>query len=177
MGSENYSNYYIEILTATMNDAIIRNVSLQAQMKAINEVIDAQSKQLDEANGTIDYFKNQLEITKSNNGKDNDSYITSLQAELQHNKDQVNNLNRQINEVNSMRSEYENVKQQVAHLDTFRNELIKERDLHQQTRNNYELQIEELNIQIEKLKSSPVKKQKVVEKETTQEATKDGGNF
>lgn len=177
MGSENYSNYYVEILTGTMTDAIVRNISLQAQTKIINEIVESQSKQLEEANNTINYLKNELELSKSNNNKDKDSYVSSLQAELQHNKDQINNLNKQINDLNNIRNEYENIKHQVAHVDTFRNELINERNLHQQTKNDYGAQIEKLNNQIEKLKPTPVKKTKVVEKENLEELVKDGGSF
>ena len=177
MGNENYSNYYVEILTGTMTDAIVRNVSLQAQTRVINEVVESQSKQLDEANSIIGRLKNELEIIKSNNANDRDAYIANLQSDIQQKNDHIGNLNNQINDLNHIRNEYENVKHQVAHLDTFRNELVKERELHQQTKNDHEKQIELLNKQIEKLKPTPVKKSKPVAKVEADTLIKDGGSF
>ena len=172
MSNENYVNYYVEILTSTMTDAIVRNVSLQANAKVTNEVIEAQSKELEELRNRIDSFSNNTNVQ-----------VIQLQTELQQKNEHINGLNNQINELNTMRSEYENVKHQVNHLDTFRNELIKERELHQKTREEYENQIATLNKKIEKMKLAPVKKVKVEENvlptETTDSKTiiKDGGSF
>ena len=60
MNEQNYINYYIEVLTSTMTDAIVRNVSLQAQSKSLNEVIENQSKQLDEAYNVINSLKDEI---------------------------------------------------------------------------------------------------------------------
>ena len=40
--SEKYYNHFIEIMTSTMNDAIIRNISLQANAKVLEEIITEQ---------------------------------------------------------------------------------------------------------------------------------------
>ena len=100
MSGENYTNYYIETLTATMSDAIIRNVSLQAQTRVINEINENQVKQLEDANIVIERLKNELDASRNS-----------------------------TNEMSNMRLEYDTIKHQVQHLDTFRNELIKEREL------------------------------------------------
>jgi hypothetical protein len=86
-----------------------------------------------------------------------------------------------------MRGEYENVKHQVNHVDTFRNELAKERDEHQNTRNNYEAQIKALNDRIEYLQLTPAKRKKIddakaiqavdVLQEETPTIIRDGGSF
>jgi hypothetical protein len=88
-----------------------------------------------------------------------------------------------------MKGVYENVKHQVGHIDTFKNELIKERDLHQQTRNDYELTIKELNEKIEYLQLTPAKRKKIDEikvpavvetlevNEIDNSIIKDGGSF
>jgi hypothetical protein len=74
----------------------------------------------------------------------------------------------------------------VQHVDTFRNELIKERDLHQQTRESYDKQILELNKRIEYLQLTPAKRKKVDEvmanstpllATNANTTTEDGGSF
>jgi uncharacterized coiled-coil DUF342 family protein len=84
-----------------------------------------------------------------------------------------------------MRSEYENIKHQAQHVDTFRNELLKEREEHQKTRRelenklnelttkhdsdlnsnkeSYEKQIKELGDKIEYLQLTPAKRKKLEE--------------
>lgn len=152
MSDANYINHYVEVLTSTMTDAIIRNVSLQAQTKVLNEVVENQSKQLDDANNYINNLKDDMRILKGGN-----------------------------NSYDDMKVAYDNAQNQLAHFDTFRNELIKERNEHQKTRDSYEKQIALLNKKLEKLKPTPAKKVKEeevaipqVEENTTIE---DGGSF
>ena len=153
MSNETYVNHYVEILTSTITDAVMRNISLQANAK-ISE-------------GVIIEHQNKIEEQKQ--------YIT--------------NLENQLNELNNMKGVYENIKHQVGHIDTFKNELIKERDLHQQTRNDYELTIKELNEKIEYLQLTPAKRKKIDEikvpavvetlevNEIDNSIIKDGGSF
>ena len=67
MNEQNYINHYVEILTSTMTEAVIRNVSLQAQTKVINEVVENQSKQLDDLNNTINNLKDEINSLKNQN--------------------------------------------------------------------------------------------------------------
>ena len=90
-----------------------------------------------------------------------------------------------------MKSEYENIKHQANHVDTFRNELNKEREEHQKTRTVFENQIKELASQIEYLQLTPAKRKKledernkvveVIEQSSvlplTDNTIKDGGSF
>jgi len=81
-----------------------------------------------------------------------------------------------------MKHEFENVRHQVQHVDTFRNELIKERDEHQKTRNDYESKIKSLNEQIEYLQLTPAKRKKIEEAKSITATTiinpiEDGGSF
>ena len=48
MSSENYVNYYVELMTATMQDAILRNISLQANAKMVEETFQNISKENEE---------------------------------------------------------------------------------------------------------------------------------
>jgi len=150
MSNQNYVNHYIDILTGTMTDAIIRNVSLQATAKINEEVLN----------------NHQNELEQLRNG----------------NIGQISQLN---NEISSLR-------QQLEHLDTFRNELIRERVEHDKTKSNYEETIKGLNERIEFLQLTPAKRSKIeaktiklpepepevfepaIELVTT---TKDGGSF
>ena len=44
MGNEKYINYYIETLTSTLTDCVVRNVSLQANARVSDDVIGELSK-------------------------------------------------------------------------------------------------------------------------------------
>ena len=118
--------------------------------------------------------------------------ITNLNGKIEEQKNSISNLETQIHELNNMKGVYENSKHQMDHIDTFKNELIKERDLHQQTRNDYELTIKDLNEKIEYLQLTPAKRKKIDDSKLTPiveviEATptlfnidtiiKDGGSF
>jgi chromosome segregation ATPase len=150
MSNQNYVNHYIDILTGTMTDAIIRNVSLQATAKINEEVLN----------------NHQNELEQLRNG----------------NVGQISQLN---NEISSLR-------QQLDHLDTFRNELIRERVEHEKTKSNYEETIKGLKDRIEFLQLTPAKRSKIEAKtiklsepepEVFEPAielvtiTKDGGSF
>jgi len=150
MSNQNYVNHYIDILTGTMTDAIIRNVSLQATAKINEEVLN----------------NHQNELEQLRNG----------------NVGQISQLN---NEISSLR-------QQLDHLDTFRNELIRERVEHEKTKSNYEETIKGLKDRIEFLQLTPAKRSKIEAKtiklpepepevfEPATESvtiTKDGGSF
>ena len=182
MENEKYVNYYIEAMTGTMTDAVIRNISLQANARVTNEVIEEQTKTIEQLQQYVEQLSNELDGLKNGKEQIENSTITGLQ-------NTVNELNKQIAELNGMRGEYENVKHQVHHVDTFRNELAKERDEHQKTRNNYESRIAELNDKIEYLQLTPAKRKKVDDTKngTTVDvvsvlqnpntATEDGGSF
>jgi uncharacterized coiled-coil DUF342 family protein len=149
MSNENYVNHYVEILTSTMTDAVIRNISLQANGKISESVITEQQSKIDKLNSEIKSYTDNLNGT-------NEQY-----------KNTIEGLQNTVNELNSMKSEYENIKHQANHVDTFRNELIKERELHQQTRNDYELKIQELNEKIEYLQLTPAKRKKIDDSKLT----------
>ena len=137
--NENYVNNYIEVMTGIMQDAVLRNISLQANEKIVTEVIQEQQKKIEELNAELeDVNKNQSDL-----------HI--------HLESTIANLKNQLNEANKFKNDYENVKHQVQHNDTFRNELIKEREEHKKLLNI----IEELNGKIEYLQLTPAKRKKI----------------
>lgn len=102
MSNEKYVNYYVEILTNTLTDAVIRNVSLQANAK-VNE----------------DVIKNQAELVEN---------LKNLENTVQEHVNTINSLKNEIAVLNSYKIENENIKSQLQHIDTFRNELLKCRE-------------------------------------------------
>jgi hypothetical protein len=169
MNNEKYVNHYIEIMTGTMTDAVIRNVSLQANARVTEEILNEQAQLIEQLQNNED-----LKVGK-------------LEQNVNEHLDTIANLNKQLSELNNMRSEYENVKHQVNHIDTFRNELVKERDDHQKTRNEFEKKIKKLNDHIEYLQLTPAKRKKIDETKAiktvdvfsveTPAITEDGGSF
>jgi hypothetical protein len=169
MNNEKYLNYYIETLTGTMTDAIIRNISLQANARVTEELIGEQVKRIEE-----------LSAMEANRNSENETQITNLNSKLE-------NLNNELNDLRNQKVQFENVKHQVQHVDTFRSELIKERDLHQKTRLTYDKMIKELKEQIDYLQLTPAKRKKIDETKTTKtvdvfsdeitDTIKDGGSF
>tara|TARA_R110000868_G_scaffold5635_1_gene33375 strand:+ start:1217 stop:1795 length:579 start_codon:yes stop_codon:yes gene_type:complete len=192
MSNENYVNHYVEILTSTMTDAVIRNISLQANGKISESVITEQQSKIDKLNSEIERLTLQIEKNLNASETEKNNQITNLNGKIEEQKNSISNLETQIHELNNMKGVYENSKHQMDHIDTFKNELIKERDLHQQTRNDYELKIKELNEKIEYLQLTPAKRKKIDDSKLTPiveviEATptlfnidtiiKDGGSF
>ena len=163
MSNENYLNYYVEILTSTLQDAIIRNVSLQANARVTEDVINDLIKRNEDLINQIGNLNGELNSVKSANQQNENVKITNLENTVNGHMDTINRLNNQISELNKMKNEYENVKHQVQHVDTFRNELLKEREEHQQTRIDFENKIKELNNEIGYLKLTPAKRKKVDE--------------
>lgn len=166
MENGNYVNHYVEILTGTMTDAVVRNISLQANAKVTEEILKEQT-------ATIENLKQ--EVQNLNNGKSSNE--VNLEQTINGHLSRISDLEKQLTDINSLKSEYENVKHQVQHVDTFRNELVKEREEHQKTRNDFEVKIKKLNDQIEYLQLSPAKRKKIDEANTVKTELKDAGTF
>jgi len=107
--------------------------------------------------------KKQLDDLKVNKTNNENSRILELENQIKANSGIINRLQSDLNEANRLRTEYENVKHQASHVDTFRNELIKERENHKKTRDDYELKLQELNDRIEYLQLTPAKRKKIDE--------------
>ena len=180
---KNYVEYYIEILTSTMNDAIVRNISLQANAKITDVAIGQLNEKILELEAEIEKYQ-------SNNNSTIDDYNNKINGYENRINDINNNHSQRINELNSeiaklhqMKAEYENVKSQATHVDTFRNELLKARQENESMRNEYESKIKELNDKIEYLQLTPAKRKKIDDLNKPSEPmgldalVKDGGSF
>ena len=153
MENPNYYNYYVETLTNTMTDAIIRNVSLQASVKMNEDLSKDYDKNLEILDAEIGKLKEELDNEKSSRNSSENSTISDL-------RNQINSLNNELNEIRHLRSEYEDVKHQVNHVETFRNELAKSRKENEDLKKEHELKIKVLNEKIDYLQLTPAKRKK-----------------
>ena len=139
------------MLSGTLTDIMMKSITYQANIKLANEIIAEQEK-------SITDLKKQLEDTKTQKLSSDNSKITTLENNLKSQSESLARLNTEISALRKIKSDYENVKSQVSNVDVFRNELIKERELHQQTKNNYDKIVGELTEKITILETPPKKK-------------------
>ena len=188
--AEKYQQYYNKLLNGTLTDTIIKSISYQANIQLANDIIAEQEKTIQDLEISVKNVKKELDEEKTGKTNSENSKILELEAQLKAQSTLVTRLQSDLNEANKLRSEYENVKHQVSHVDTFRSELIKERENHKKTHEEYELKITELNSQIEYLQLTPAKRKKIDEEKNKQvevtetfsslpldDITKDGGSF
>jgi len=97
--NQNFVNYYIDTLISTMTDAIVRNVSLQANAKIANEVIEEKNKKISEFESAEKQKLSELE-----------KQLTEYKAT--------------VNSLVIMKNEYESTKHQIQHLQTFKTQLL-----------------------------------------------------
>lgn len=143
MSQEKYVNHYIDILTTTLQDAIIRNISMQANAKVTEETFQqfvTENQSLKEQLAS----QRQKEVAK----------VDELNA-------QIIALTNRIDIFTSERSDVENMRHQLQHLDTFKNQLA----LTQNENVELKKQLEELQPKTKsskKVKSVPVKVDTIV---------------
>jgi len=156
--NEKYLNYYIETLTTTLTDCVVRNVSMQANARISEEVIGDLQQKVEELQGILSSSKESSEAT-----------ITQYSNEIK-------KLSTEINELKIIRNQYENVKSEAAHVETFRNELVKEREAHQSTRNELQVKVNNItndfNNRINKLNSEQNDKLNSLNKEHNEKLNK-----
>lgn len=203
MSQEKYVEYYVDIMSKTLQDSIVKSISLQANLRITENAIKELQSKIDELNSSVDSTKKELEITKATKNASDNTRIQQLQNEINVHTNTINTLRNQVNELSMVKTEYEGVKNQLQHIDTFRNELSKTRDELQNVKNAHALElqvlkgeheviIKELNDQIEYLKLTPAKRKKIDEAKAAQsilvdvepeelvlsdEIIKDGGSF
>lgn len=155
MANEKYLNYYIETLTSTMTDCVVRNISMQANAKITDEVVKEQSEKIDalvksnlELQKTIQDLKENSESNQSkavkeleNKLSESEKLVTKLSAD-------VNNLNSkhrtEIDELITKFRDYDSVKNQAGHVETFKGELVRAREETNQVRSELENKINSL---------------------------------
>lgn len=167
--SEKYLNYYVELLSSTVNDVVLRNISLQANSRISEDVIAEQQQQIQDLTAKSEQASNSINNSIAEHKNVSENYQNT-----------INDLNSKINTLNQLASEYENSKHQIAHVDTFRNELIKARKETEDMKDYYENIISELNDKINYLQLTPAQRKKIDNlkvAEVVPENIKDGGMF
>ena len=139
MGNEKYLNYYIETLTATMTDCVVRNISMQANQKITDEVVKEQTEKIEalaKVNGELQEAIQQL---KNSNVTNESNAIQELKNKLNEKEQLVTKQSNDINELNEKHRveleqlntkyrDYDSVKNQATHVDTFKSELMRARE-------------------------------------------------
>jgi hypothetical protein len=155
MANEKYLNYYIETLTTTMTDCVVRNISMQANAKITDEVVKEQSEKIEalmKSNGELQTLIQQLEQTNASNES---TTVQELKNKLLESEKLVTKLGNDINESNSKHRteideltskfrDYDSVKNQAVHVETFKGELVRAREETNQVRSEFEGKINAL---------------------------------
>lgn len=128
MANEKYLNYYIETLTATMTDCVVRNVSMQANAKITEDVVKEQQGRIENLVKENDELSQVVEQLKQNNDKVDSDTIQNLKNRVLETESVVTKLTGQLTELGNKYRDYDSVKNQATHVDTFKMELIRARE-------------------------------------------------
>ena len=189
-----YQQHYNKVLTGTLTDTIMKSISYQANIQLANEIIAEQEKTITELQGNNETVSKELEQLKNLKSSSENVRISTLENNVKTQVETITRLNSELSIANKIKVEYEALKLQVNNMETFRNQLIKEREAHQKTKDVYDSQIDDLKQKIEVLENPPKKKKVksvpmslpvteiLVEKEeqleaVTEDAVRDGGSF
>jgi chromosome segregation ATPase len=156
--NERYNKHYVNILSSTLTETLLRNIQMQANAQFVDELVGEMNQENDSLKTQIQELSESFKTALD----DRDKRIKELQTEL--------------SGLNSVKSDAENIKHQLNHLETFRNELVREREEHSKTRSL----VEQLENKITDLQSPAKRKKPLLSKaELPVEDTpvKDGGTF
>jgi len=156
MGNEKYLNYYIETLTATMTDCVVRNVSMQANQKITDEVVKEQTEKIEALSNLNEELQQAIQQLKSSNVVSESNVIQDLKNKLDEKEQLITKQGNDINELNSKHRteldelttkyrDYESVKNQATHVDTFKSELMKAREETNRVRSELENRINSIS--------------------------------
>lgn len=221
--NEKYLKHYVDIMSSTLNEQVTRNISMQANAKVANEMLQELQKSNEELRKQNEQINQESLKTQTEKEAALKSEITSKETTLRNEFNQkeiqlkneiavlkntvtgrdgiINELKTQVNNLNQTRIEYDKVKHQIQHIDTFKNELIKTKEVVKQKEeevknlNNRIVdlsnQIVDLNNKIIESQSTPPAEVSVEVKKTTtkkpktktkkvvfeEEVAQDGGSF
>jgi DNA repair exonuclease SbcCD ATPase subunit len=144
MGNEKYLNYYIETLTSTVTDCVIRNVSMQANAKVTDEVIKEQVEKIESLLESNAELKKTIQDLKNLNSTNENAVVQDLKNKLGESEKLATNLRNDINEMTTKYRDYDSIKNQSIHVETFKSELIKAREETNKVRAELETKINSL---------------------------------
>lgn len=145
MGNEKYLNYYIETLTATMTDCVIRNVSMQANAKITDEVVKEQTEQIEALVKLNGELQEAVQNLKQTNATNENNAIQELKNKLVESEGLVAKHRQEYDELINKFRDYESVKNQATHVETFKGELIRAREETNRVRTELETRINSIN--------------------------------
>ena len=193
-----YQQHYNQVLTGTLTDTIMKSISYQANIKLANEIIAEQEKTIAELKEKTDSVNKELENLKSLKTNSENIKISTLENTVKIQTETISKLNSELNFAGKIKNEYDTLKSQVGNVETFRNQLIKEREMNEILKQDYENQISELKEKIQNLENPPKKKKvkstpileiltekeeeqqtviDVPEEQVAEVAVRDGGSF
>jgi DNA repair exonuclease SbcCD ATPase subunit len=197
---EDVSKGYQKLLDENESLKTDKEKSLTEKEVAKNAEIESLKKQISDLQSVrqneSEKLRQQINLTQSSkNGeieelrRKNSEQIQQIQASKSNEIEQlnkvINGLRDEVTKAGLIRAEYDKLKHQLNHMDTFRTQLVEL----QKTVEEKDVLINDLNSQIENLKSvpaTPVKRKKsnvekvnIVQPESTlfAEETRDGGSF
>ena len=144
MGNEKYLNYYIETLTSTVTDCVIRNVSMQANAKVTDEVIKEQSEKIDALTKLNADLQKSVQDLKNVNTSNESALVQDLKNKLAESEKQTTKLGNDLNELTTKYRDYDSVKNQSIHVETFKAELIRAREEANKVRTELEAKVNSL---------------------------------
>jgi len=156
MGNEKYLNYYIETLTATMTDCIVRNVSMQANQKITDEIVKEQTEKIEALAKLNEELQGAVQQLKLANSANESNVVQELKNKLNEKEQLVSKQTNDINELNNKHRveleelttkfrDYDSVKNQAIHVETFKGELIRAREEANSVRLELETRINSIN--------------------------------
>jgi len=156
MGNEKYLNYYIETLTATMTDCVVRNVSMQANQKITDEVVKEQTEKIEALSNLNEELQQAIQQLKQANAANESGVIQELKNKLNEKEQLITKQSTDINELNNKHRteldelttkyrDYDSVKNQATHVDTFKSELMKAREETNRVRSELENRINSIS--------------------------------
>jgi len=144
MGNEKYLNYYIETLTSTVTDCVIRNVSMQANAKVTDEVIKEQSEKIDVLTRSNLDLQKSVQDLKNINTSNESAVVQDLKNKLVESEKTVTNLRNDMDQLITKYRDYDSIKNQSTHVETFKSELIKAREETNRVRTELETKVNSL---------------------------------
>lgn len=148
MGNEKYLNYYIETLTSTMTDCVIRNVSMQANAKITDEVVKEQTEKIDALVKANAELLETVQLLKQTNTTNENNIIQELKNKLVESEGLVTKHKQDYEELTNKFRDYDSVKNQATHVETFKGELIRSREETNRVRAELESRINSINAEM-----------------------------
>lgn len=145
MGNEKYLNYYIETLTATMTDCVVRNVSMQANQKITDEVVKEQTEQIEGLVKLNSELQETVQHLKETNSTNENNVIQELKNKLVESERLAATAKQEYEELTNKFRDYDSVKNQATHVETFKGELIRAREETNRVRTELENRINSMN--------------------------------